>query len=275
MIAPISFGHAARRLFGLYHAPLEQAQPTRPAVVLCNAFGQEAIRAHRFQRLLAERLARSGHAVLRFDYYGCGDSMGEDGDADLDGWAGDLLAAHSELQHRSGATGMAWIGMRLGANVGLRAAHSAPAGLARLILWDPVPDGAAYLAYLRERHIASLEHAYSLAPAPPPRALARDSRHYRDEAIGFALPPRFRQQLEAIRIGPGMWPATPADIVVMADPASAEGKDVERACAHDPGRVRTIAMQHGTDWSTDTAGNTALVPAAALLALTQLLEEAP
>lgn len=276
MIAPICFGHAERQLFGLCHAPQGQEQAARPAVILCNAFGQEAIRAHRFQRLLAERLARAGHAVLRFDYYGSGDSMGEDSEADLDGWARDLLMAHQELQRRSGATRIVWAGMRLGANVALLAARGTPAGLSRLLLWDPLPDGQRYLAALRERHIASLESEYSLPLRPAPRTLARDPQCYRDEAIGFALSERFRQQLQAIRIGAdrwSKWPAAPADIVVIADPATADGQDLERACAAQPGRVRTIALQHGTNWSTDTAGNSALVPAAALTTLTQLMED--
>lgn len=273
-IVPICFGNSARHLFGIYHPPQAPHRAPWPAVILCNAFGQEAIRAHRFQRLLAERLARAGHAVLRFDYYGTGDSMGDDADVDLDGWSQDILTAHRELQRRSGTTRIVWAGMRLGATAALRAAHNAPANLASLVLWEPVLDGVRYLVYLRERHIESLASEYSLPLSPGPRERARDLRCYRDEAIGFALSPHFRKQLEAIRIETYRWPATPSDIIVIVDPSTADGKDLEQARAQDPGRVRKIDMQHGTNWTTDTANNSPLVPAAALMMMMQLMAEA-
>jgi hypothetical protein len=53
------------------------------AVLLCNPFGQEAIRCHRAFRLLSARLASSGIPSLRFDYFGTGDSPGNDGEGDL------------------------------------------------------------------------------------------------------------------------------------------------------------------------------------------------
>jgi uncharacterized protein len=273
-IAPIYFGNSARHLFGIYHAPQALHRASRPAVILCNAFGQEAIRAHRFQRLLAERLTRAGHAVLRFDYYGTGDSMGDDSDVDLDGWSQDILTAHEELQRRSGTTRIVWAGMRLGATAVLQAAHNAPVNLSSLVLWEPVLDGVRYLAYLRERHIESLASEYGLPLSPGPRERARDPRCYRDEAIGFALSQNFRKQLEAIRIETPGWPARPSDIIVIADPSTADGKDLEQARAQDPARVRRIDMQHGTNWTTDTADNSPLVPAAALMMMTQLVGEA-
>jgi pimeloyl-ACP methyl ester carboxylesterase len=272
-IAPICFGNPERRLFGVYHAPQASDRALRPAVILCNAFGQEAIRAHRFQRMLAERLTGAGHAVLRFDYYGTCDSMGDDADVDLDGWSQDILTAHKELQRRSGATRIVWAGMRLGATAALRTAHNAPTNLASLVLWEPVLDGVRYLAYLRERHIASLESEYSLPLNPAPRECARDPRCYRDEAIGFALPPCFRKQLEAICIETHVWPTTPGDIIIIADPATADGKDLKLTCARDSGRVRTIDMQHDTNWTTDAAGNSALVPAAPLMTMAQQVGE--
>ena len=91
-IQPFYFGAPERRLFGIFH-PTAAASSALPGVLLCPAFGQEAVRAHRMMKVLAERLVRAGHPVLRFDFYGTGDSMGEDIDADLDGWAGDIHVA--------------------------------------------------------------------------------------------------------------------------------------------------------------------------------------
>ena len=44
------------------------------------------VRAHRLLRVLAERLARNGIAVMRFGPYGAGDSLGNDEQLDLAGW---------------------------------------------------------------------------------------------------------------------------------------------------------------------------------------------
>ena len=263
-LQPLVFGDTDRRLFGVFHPAISNVE-TKNAVLLCNAFGQEGVRAHRMVRVLAERLARAGHPVMRFDYFGTGDSMGDDLDGDLDGWARDLLEADRELRLRSDAANTTWVAMRLGGSVALQAAHQAPDGLARLVLWDPVLDGVGYLRHLRERHVASLEDAFSLLPVPAPAATARDPAQFRDEAIGFALSPRLRSQLAALSPGDHRWPARPASIVVLTDPDDDDGRALAAACAREPGRVQSVVVRHGTDWTSDTADNSALVPAAALM----------
>src|SRR5215217_413896 len=79
---PLYFGSSQKPLYGVYHPP--KSQPGRPVrttgVVLCYPLGQEYMRAHRAFRQLATLLTKSGFPVLRFDYYGTGDSGG-DGDA--------------------------------------------------------------------------------------------------------------------------------------------------------------------------------------------------
>lgn len=269
-LQPFLFGPASRRLFGLLHAPPADLAP-RHGVVLCNPFGQEAVRAHRLLRVLAERLARGGHAVLRFDYHGTGDSPGDDLDADLDGWAADVREADRELCVRTGAGATAWVGMRLGATLALRAAREAPRHLRRLVLWDPVFDGARYLEFLRQRHVASLEAAFSVPRRPSPSAQARDPAAFRDEAIGFALPMRLREQLAALRADAPGWPAAPASIVLIAEPEGEQADALARALASPaPGsRAERIALRHGVDWTTDVAGDSALVPGPALMALAQ------
>jgi pimeloyl-ACP methyl ester carboxylesterase len=273
-IHPMTFGPANRKLFGIFHPSLHEPS-SRSAVVLCNPFGQEAIRAHRCLRALAERLSREGHAVLRFDYFGTGDSAGDDLDCDLDGWCHDLLTAHQEACFRSGASRIVWVGMRLGGTVAMHAARmAAPQNLARLILWDPIFDGPRYLAYLREQHIELLIRAFDLPQTPSPRDLARDPIQFRDEAIGFALSDTFRTQLEAIRADAFRWPDLPRDLVVVTDPGRNDGTNIEAARPRDPEGVTSHVVRHGINWSTDSAANTALVPAAALALITKLAGEA-
>lgn len=267
---PLAFGPADRGLFGILHpSPRANEQPALPGVLICNPFGQEAVRAHRMLRVLAERLARAGHAVLRFDYHGTGDSMGDDLDGDLSGWAADVRTADQELRTRSGATQTIWIGMRLGGSIALRAAQQAPPGLGRIVMWDPVFDGARYLRHLSERHETSLEVAFSLRQVRTAAAQSGDPAQTCQEAIGFAVSPLLREQLVAMNLADHRWPPGPASIVVVSDPDDADGGDLATVCAADPGRVQIAAVRHRTDWTTDEAGDSALVPTQALMQLVQ------
>ena len=57
------FEHA---LFGFFHPAVGVSRAT--GVVLCPPVGADLVRAHRALRHLAERLARAGFDVLRFDF---------------------------------------------------------------------------------------------------------------------------------------------------------------------------------------------------------------
>jgi uncharacterized protein len=91
-------------------------------VLLCNPFGEEAARAHRIYRVLATQLERSGYSVLRFDYSGTGDSMGESGDVSVIGWLDDIALAANELTLAVGARKLVAIGLRLGGTLAALAA---------------------------------------------------------------------------------------------------------------------------------------------------------
>ena len=264
---PIAFGPADRSLFGIFHAR-PSGTPPGLGVVLCAPFGQEAIRAHRFQRVLAERLVRAGCDVLRFDYHGTGDSPGKDDEGDLELWSRDLLAAHEELRIRAGVTRLGWHGMRLGGEMVRRAALTRPVGLERIALWDPVLNGRQYLEVLRRRHFETLVGSFSLPQKPfPPDLARREPNAYRDEAIGFKLSRGLRQQLEDLTAS--SWKLPDIDTYVVFDDKDAAAAEIAGACAAQGGRVKTLNVSHGTDWTSGSAENTSLVPAPALLLFTE------
>ncbi|MBF0509187.1 MAG: hypothetical protein HQK57_09720, partial [Deltaproteobacteria bacterium] len=74
-IEPFYFGPSGNRLFGCYHKPQSDCH-RGCGVVLCYPMGYEYMQSHRSYRRIADRLAGEGYPVLRFDFYGCGDSDG-------------------------------------------------------------------------------------------------------------------------------------------------------------------------------------------------------
>jgi pimeloyl-ACP methyl ester carboxylesterase len=239
---PIHLGADTRRLFGMFHAR-NPAMAARSAVLLCNPFGREAIQLHRLYRVLADRMSRVGCDVLRFDYYGTGESGGEDSDADLDLWAGDVLTAHAELLRRSGNHRVVWAGARLGATLAQRMAARAP--LARLVLLDPIADGRDYLDGLREQHAENLIES-ERRQLPPLAATFRDDQtQFLDEASGFAVPRGFCDSLRAIRFAPDR---VAADTVVICDSQTPNGRALAASVTRSPG-VRLLNFSHGADWA--------------------------
>lgn len=79
MAVPLFFGEGRRRLFGVYDPAVSRigAGPHRPrAIVFCPPWGPDYYVTHGVLRRLATNLSLAGHHVLRFDYFGVGDSAG-------------------------------------------------------------------------------------------------------------------------------------------------------------------------------------------------------
>ena len=192
-MTPFHFGSGARRLFGLYTPAHSGAASTR-AALLCAPWGQEYLRSHRSMRLLGRQLAAQGWHVLRFDYFGTGDSAGEFDEADLPGWEADIEQALDELLDMAGARKVALVGLRLGATLAARVAARRRREVDALALWDPVLDGPAYLDELW-RHFGPLGVAQ-----PPAEGYCVD---------GFWLTPTMAAQIAGLELLPGVahWPA--------------------------------------------------------------------
>jgi hypothetical protein len=253
-MTPARFG-AASGLVGMFHAA--EREPFGSAVLLLNPFGQEAIRCHRMYRVLAERLARAGHASLRFDFHGTGDSAGDDDAVDMERWVADIEHADSELRQRSGRPDAIWVGARLGATLAALASARCARPPQRIVLWEPVVSGRAYLRELWQRHIAHLVDTLGHANAIP-HGLAPEAMR---EALGFALPPRFVEQVLRLDAN-GLLGAT-------ACPAHVIGPSPLIAALR-PGapRAATFAeLATPFDWNSEEALNSALVPAAAIQAI--------
>jgi pimeloyl-ACP methyl ester carboxylesterase len=236
---PLIFGPPERCLFGVLHAA-HAGRNTSPPVLICSPFFQEAISAHRFERVLADRLARNGHPVLRFDYFGSRDSSGDDLDLDLEGAAGDAAVAIVELLRQTGASQCVVIGIRLGGNVAWQASMLMAAKVARLLMVYPVFQGPAYLRGLQ------------IDPA------ASGNRVQDCEAAGFALSARLVSQIGAIALDSQPLMRGPDSVVLLAEVPAAGSASVRPVWL--PDRIEFVPMASESNWNNETADGVPLVP---------------
>jgi alpha-beta hydrolase superfamily lysophospholipase len=125
---------------GFVHVPA--GGRARGAVVLCPAIGKEHIVSYRGLRLAAQQLCDAGLLVVRFDYPGTGDSLGEQTDPTaVRRWIAGTTAA-VELARSTGVGDVALVGLRAGALLAAQVATDA-GPLHALCLWDPVLHGRA------------------------------------------------------------------------------------------------------------------------------------
>jgi pimeloyl-ACP methyl ester carboxylesterase len=147
---PFYFGYSKGPLFGIYHPPTSRVVRDT-GVLLCYPIGHEYMRAHWAFRRLAGILSRSGFHVLRFDYFGTGDSSGEYIEANISQWKNDVGTAVRELVDMSGVKAVSMVGVRLGATLAAQATIER-IRFKDLVLWDPVVIGRDYIGELRTLH---------------------------------------------------------------------------------------------------------------------------
>lgn len=152
-MTPFFFGDSGSPLWGVLHAPPPEADRAH-GVIVCPPIGHEHVRSHWALRQIASKLAEQGFHVLRFDWFGVGDSAGELVQASIERWRTDALLAAEELRDATGHKRVSALGVRFGAAIAMLVAREAE--LDTLVLWDPVCDGDAYLRLLRSLHQRAL-----------------------------------------------------------------------------------------------------------------------
>lgn len=267
-MTPIRFGAQKRQLFGLHQPPAggtEQAE----CILLCNPFGQEAIRCHRLFRILAERLSRNGFHVLRFDYFGTGDSDGDDTEGDIAAWTDDVLTAGDEILRRSGCSGSSWFGLRLGATLAGLASVKGEKAPRTLVFWDPVIDGAAYLCDLANAHIATYRASYGARWKLEAGLREKASAESKVEAMGFPLPNHLQNQLR--ELSPSSLHAVKAQrLALFVGRSSQNTGELQRHLSARGIDVLTMAIETEIVWASNEAMNSSIVPAEALERITDV-----
>jgi len=251
---PFFFGSSGRRLFGIYHAPGPSAVSST-AVVVCPPIGHEYIRSHRTLRNLSVDLAAAGCHVLRFDYYGTGDSGGDGADGCLDQWRADIVTSVEELREIGGTQAVVLIGLRLGCALAVNASLGR-SDVSKLLLWDPVLDGRDYLA-----RTLALQRAW-VSCRPQLRRAFREGGT--GQILGFPLTDTQREQLESVDLS-SVVARVQAPVAVFA-PAGASPTDVWVSHLRGGGTpVEYLRTSEGSDWDRPTVVHGTFLPSKSLL----------
>ncbi len=269
-MTPYFFESGSRRLLGLYHPP-ESTRARRSAVVFCNPFGQEAVRSHRMYRVLADRMARSGYAALRFDYSCTGDSEGECTEGRLANWIEDVRAADREVASRSGATHVTWVGLRLGANLALLAADRETPRERNLVLWDPVMSGTDYLQELARAHVGFLASVFRWKHGRVTRSRGIGALGAMQELVGFEVPPSLRGEIESIELGVDR-PLQARTVTILGDQPAPTYAPLREVIARAGIDVRYVPVEPDAPWNSEEALNASTIPARTLDALLAAVE---
>jgi alpha-beta hydrolase superfamily lysophospholipase len=181
------FGPSNQQVFASYHPPI--GGNGQVLTIICPPLFHEYMRTQLALRELAISLAERGQHVLRFDYRGTGDSFGDLGEVVLSDWVEDIALAVREGRDLSGSSVVRLLGVRAGALLVCRSA-GASSDIQRLVLWDPVPDGAGYLQALRRIQLGIIKRDLSLS-----RSERRETLH---DYGGYRLSERMLEQFRLL-----------------------------------------------------------------------------
>lgn len=149
----VFFGHKNREIFGVLHIPDFQ-ESKRACIVFCAPFAEEKLWSHRLFVYLARELCQVGYTILRFDYYGHGDSQGDFVDATLESRLTDINTSVSFLQKTYTVKSLGILGLRLGASLAMLSGKRNSC-IDYQILLEPVVNGYKYIQRCLRSNIAS------------------------------------------------------------------------------------------------------------------------
>jgi len=158
---PCYFAHESGDcLFGVIYFP-ESETDRREGFVFVDGFAEEKLWAQRVMVSYARLLVRLGYTVLRFDFRGHGDSDGRFEETSVATRLSDIHCAAKFLREQTGGRlqNINLLGLRFGATLALLAAGKLE-GVSRLVLWEPIVNGAKYMKDLLRSNLVTQTTVY-------------------------------------------------------------------------------------------------------------------
>jgi alpha/beta superfamily hydrolase len=142
-----------QRLYSVLHLADEAQKQHDFAVVVCAPLFEEKLWSHRVLVNYARSLAAQGIPVLRFDYFGDGESEGRFEEATVTSRVADILDAVEFCRSRAGVRRIFLLGLGYGAVLALSAARSGDVD--GIVAWAPIMSGEQYTSDLLRAHLGA------------------------------------------------------------------------------------------------------------------------
>lgn len=194
-------GAAARQCYAALHRAGQGAAPLGMLVV--PPLLHEQLRSRRLLTELAGRISAFGIPCLRFDYFGSGDSAGSGERMDVASMREDIEAAANALRSLAGIERLVVLAVR-GGTLPLASWLGGGGNADHLVLWEPIVDGAGWVAELEDADARELRSAdrYPLRRGLPSERSER-------QLMGFEVSPRLCRDLAGIQVAASDWPHRP------------------------------------------------------------------
>ena len=151
-------GQDERRLLSIFH-PGTTDNLHETAIIICHPLGHEYIRYYKTLSVLAKKLSAEGFSTLRFDYFGAGDSYGNEVDLTIDTARYDLEQMIAEVKDAMGVNRICLIGVRFGTLI--CSSVSQVPGICAVALWNPILSGKLYMEDLRKQHTLQMDGSFA------------------------------------------------------------------------------------------------------------------
>jgi len=243
-VNPFYFGSSKSALYGVHHPPRAGDGPAR-AVLLCYPMGAEYMRAHRAFRQLTTLLVKGGAHVLRFDFFGTGDSAGDGDQATVERWLADVDVAIEELKELTQIPRVTIIGLRFGGTLAALACQERT-DVEHLVLWDPIVDGTQYVQEMTANHVRE-QRGRGQSPAQPVAGVH-----------GFPLTATLRDAIEAIDLL--TWPGANAITDIITSSEREDATDLVHRLAARGRSASGFVFPSNGNWAESDAFGSALIP---------------
>ncbi|RNL53960.1 serine aminopeptidase domain-containing protein [Pedobacter jejuensis] len=195
-------GTPDRKLLSIFY-PGNEACLKKMGVVICNPLGQEYVRFYKALAVLATELSKMGFPTFRFDYWGSGDSFGDEDELNMDSTTEDLQLVINEMREGTEIEKICLLGVRYGSFLSLAAFDKIKPSA--LVLWNPVLCGKEYILEIAQLHESFLSGSF---------ALKRHSTRF--ESLGFSYATQFVKSVSECQPQP-MGSQEAIDILISAD----------------------------------------------------------